>query len=455
MDRRDFLRGLGGAAACPLALQTPLALLSSPAHAVEPITIIVTAIGIIKAIADANRGDGGLGASLTSINGKLDLAIYQLAAIQKSLEFLVGQIAQLREDLFNALGEQYAFQLHNEVVASIGKIEDIRKEAKLKGIVLSADNPNRGDFPARLLTAYESFDNARRKLWAYPQGLSTLPSTTCSAMTATDSVAFACGIASDVRIAINLRRHLEWLDRMADPSQPYSVATTLQDARAKEAQIVDETKKNAQKLDAPSMIVDKLYATSPNELCMLSHMDALYFAEQQYKSWDHAGVSTSVLVATFLRDEVDKAGAKFLVNVRVKDYSVAHYKPDGSLFDMKSNPRAQQVDRSQCIVRDLPDYAIDPATTRRLKTETSNPAYAWRTISPAVFDHVRTNELWRSWTEPKNWQSAQLILDKINVQRLRQQHATTCLSHVVEHRQFVRQLIKQFPPADDVKELAK
>lgn len=454
MNRRKFLQGLAGTTAYPLSFQAPLALLSSPARA-EPVTIIIAAIGIIKTIVDANRGDGGLGASIAAINGKVNLAIHQLAVIQKSLEFVIGQIAQLREDLFNALGEQYAYQLHNEVVASIGKIEDIRREAKLKGVSLAADNPARGDFPARLLSAYENFDLARRKLWAYPQGVSTLCSTTCSTMAAIDSIAFAYGIVSDARMAINLRRHLTWLDRMADSSQPYSVAAKLQEALANEASIVDRTKKDAQKLDAASMIADKLYTASPGELCVLSHMDVLYFNELGYKSWDRAGDTTSVLVATFTRDETDRAGAKFLTNLRVTEYSVAHYKPDGSLFGMGSEPRAQQIDRAQCIRRDLPEYSIDPVMTRKLKTDTFTPTGAWKTISPIVFDKVRTNPLWRSWTNPPSWQAAQLILDGINLERLKQEHAKSCLLLVTEHREFVRQLQKQFPDADDSKESPK
>ncbi|VIO71302.1 hypothetical protein [Bradyrhizobium ivorense] len=456
MNRRRFLQGLSGTTAYPFLLQAPLALLSGPARAVEPITIIVAAIGIIKAIADANRGDGGLGASISAINGKVELAIHQLAVIQKTLEFMITQVAQLREDLFNALGEQYAYQLHNEVVASIGKIEDIRREAKLKAVDLAADNPARGDFPARLLAAYEIFDLARRKLWAYPQGVSTLCSTTCSSMAAIDSIAFAYGIASDARMAINLRRHLSWLDRMADPDTPYSVATALVEAHANEASIVERTKKDAQKLDAPSMIADKLYTASPAELCVVSHMDVQYFNEIHYKSWDRAGQTTSVLVATFLRDVTDRAGAKFLTNSRVQEYSVAHYKPDGSLFDMKSKPRAQQIDRAQCVVRDLPEYAIDPVHTKRNNTDTTNPATAWKTISPLVFDKARnSNPLWRSWTDPPNWKAAQLILDGINLERLKQEHAKTCLLHVTEHREFVRKISKQFPEVDDLKEVPK
>ena len=257
----------------------------------------------------------------------MDVAIQQLAAIQKSIDFLINQVAQLREDLFKAIGEQYAYELHNEVVAAIGKVHDIRLEADMRGVSLAADNPDRKEFPARLLAAYENFDNSRRKLWALPHGTSTVCSSVCSTLLAVDSIAYACGIASEERMAINLKGHLAWLDRMIDPKQQYSVAAALAEAQTNEASIVDKVKRDAAKRDAVSIIVDRLYSSASADLCVVYKMDALVFLEDNYKTWTRTGVTTSVLVATFSRDEVDKAGAKFLTNVKDLAHSVVHSKP--------------------------------------------------------------------------------------------------------------------------------
>jgi hypothetical protein len=107
------------------------------------IALISAAIGVVKSIAQSTRGDGALGAVLSSINGKLDIAITRLASIQSSLEFLIGQVASLREELFEALGQQYTYQLHNEVVAAIRKVRNIYKETSIHGISLTASNPDR------------------------------------------------------------------------------------------------------------------------------------------------------------------------------------------------------------------------------------------------------------------------------------------------------------------------
>ena len=111
-------------------MSTPTWILASRASAIEPTTMIAlisAAIGVVKSIAQSTRGDGALGAVLSSINGKLDIAITRLASIQSSLEFLIGQVASLREELFEALGQQYTYQLHNEVVAAIRKVRNIYK----------------------------------------------------------------------------------------------------------------------------------------------------------------------------------------------------------------------------------------------------------------------------------------------------------------------------------------
>ena len=328
MNRREFVRGLIASSALPSLLSVPLITAPSVASA-QAMEIITAAIGVVQMLDSTNSGDGGLGANLAAINGKVDIAIQQLAAIENSMEFLISQVVQLRADLFDALGEQYAYQLYNQVLTSIEKIQDIRLEAKIKGVSLAADNHDRGDFAGRLQSAYDYFDLSRSLLRNAPAGVATVPSSICSPCLAIDSFAFACGAITDAHFAINLGHHLEWLDKIVDPSVEYSVAAYLVKARDEENDIITTASKLAEKdHDSGSIIASRLYSSSPANLCVIYTMDEIYFHDQSPKLWTHGGVSQSVLVATLVRQEINHAGATFLDNIEIKELKVAHYKPD-------------------------------------------------------------------------------------------------------------------------------
>jgi hypothetical protein len=81
IDRRTFIKGVASQSALAPLATTSLIVSSERAEAAY-VALITAAISVVQAIAAANRGDGGLGASLSAINGKLDIAIQQLAAIQ-------------------------------------------------------------------------------------------------------------------------------------------------------------------------------------------------------------------------------------------------------------------------------------------------------------------------------------------------------------------------------------
>ncbi len=450
MDRREFIRNLIASTAVSGLASVPLvpALGTRPAQA-QYVEVIVAAIGVIKTIADASRGDGGLGASLSTLNGKLDVAIRQLAAIQKSIEYVVTEIAKLRKDIFDALGEQAAYVIHNEVVTAIQRIQDLMVEAKTRGVSLAADNLNRGDFVDRLKARYENFDIARDKLVNLPEGRSTLPSSVCSICFAIDCAAFGWGIITDVQLSIEANHHVNWLNRMSDPAQQHSVAEAIRIAGVNEAKIISDAKERFEKEgDAASYIAYKVYSGSPADVCVIYNMDAESYA-QDGRGWMRTGVTKSILAARFTRDVVDKSGAAFLENIKDVDHIYHHLNPDGTTW--LAHPKIGEIDQSKCVRQDLPLYGIDYNHLVRVARST-NPSdlRSWKVLAPVVFQNVRTGSgtLWKEVTSIKAWKDAQLILDQVNLQRLKRAYATACLSHVVEHLSQVRRMKQTLPAVD-------
>ena len=112
---------------------------------------------------------------------------------------------------------------------------------------------------------------------------------------------------------------------------------------------------------------------------------------------------------------------------------------------------AKNIDKATCFKESLPDWPIDYDMQLKLHTNTLTNDIAWKTLAPAVFDHVRsTGTLWKSWTQKgKAWEAAQLIFDKVNLARLKQSYATACLKQVSEHRKLALGLKSQFPDVGD------
>ncbi len=450
MDRREFIRNVIASAATSGLVAVPLvpALGTRPAQA-QYVEAVVAAIGVIKMIADTSRGDGGLGASLSAINGKLDVAIQQLAALQKSIEFIIGQIAQLRKDIFDALGQQAAYVIHNEVVTAIQRIKDIILEAQVRGVSLQANNPARGDFVPRLEKAYDYFDIARDKLVNLPEGRSTLPSSVCSACLAVDCAALGWGIITDVNLAISVNHHIDWLTAMADPKQQHSVAEAINTARDNESRIVEAARTKFEKdRNAASFIAYKLHSASPADLCVVYRIDAESYG-QDGRDWLRTGETKSVLAARFTRDEVDKSGALFLKNIKDVDHIVAHLKPDGTPWSVSRN--IGEIDQAKCVQVNLESYKLDYTRVLRMAQSAKADVRDWKVIGPILFQDVRTTKgiLWKDLTSPKTWQEAQLILDQVNVERLNQAYAAACLSFVLEHRAQALRIQQNLPKVSE------
>lgn len=412
----------------------------------DPVTAAAAAIAIIQAISALNSGPDGLGANFVAINGKLDLAIRMLGDIERSLEYIIKSIAALKEELIKALGEEHAYELYNKVGARIEAIQDKIREAKIKGINIGSDKRKGGYFD-QFSQEYVSFDEARRDLRKWPQGCGPISSSICTACLAVDCAAFAYGVITDTALTITLQRHILWLDNMLNPDQQYSIAAALNSDATKEAEIVELASKGSQTpSDYVSDLVYNLYKASPIELCVVYRMDA-FFISDITRDWVSAGVTRSVLVATFTREEIDFYGAKFLKNIVDRDHSVAHFKPDGVLWrPWPAMPKAENP-RSDCFSVDLPTWSIPYDLLAQLGAlNHHDDSTIWKDIAAAVFDHVRnTGPQWVGWTSSATWKAAQLVFDKINLCRIRQVYEKNCIDLVTQHRKDAIALLKEFP----------
>jgi hypothetical protein len=112
-----------------------------------------------------------------------------------------------------------------------------------------------------------------------------------------------------------------------------------------------------------------------------------------------------------------------------------------------ASPLAKSIDQAACWHQDLPDFFLDPSLLARLKADNFLGATDkfWIAIQASVFDHVRAGPLWSAITDPKTKIAAQAIFDEVNLSRVKQVYAETCIAHVTEHRILVRNLRKLLP----------
>lgn len=391
---------------------------------------ITVATVILQAVAAHNRGDGGLGATLSAINGKLDIAIGQLASLQKSIEFITTQVAQLDQKLADALAEEFVLELRNKVIAKIELFQDTTRAAKADGVDLLSDTARSGHYWIQLERAYQGFNDARRELWNAPAGNSPTASTICSDCSAIDASAFGYGLFPETELSEVFERHVAWIKRMLDFSVPRSVASSLQDAKAEEAATVKQAKDESE-------IAYRLYTEVGDVLFCVRSKTPIYFTHAD-RSYEHAGDSLTVLSATMQRaDTVAEGGAaQFSVGMGDQKRSVAYYRPSGELrFESQKTAAAVQ---DKCPWERRPDLKLDEKQSWDFfSNEQSANNIVWN-------DALRGNR-WTYIKEPKSLAAAQIFFDRINASRIKQQFLRSCLDHASENLFDVETLLQNLP----------
>ncbi|MDM0049925.1 hypothetical protein [Variovorax sp. J22R115] len=504
MNRREVLRSALGGASWSTVASVPWAFVSRPAAAaIDPVTATTTAIGAIRAIREALGGDGGLGATLRAINGKLDLAINQLAQVQKTLSRIYEQLAMLDRTIVDAMGQQYAFERCNEMKSAIAEWQKIIEEARLRAISLDPANPSpdQATIYSRLQEAWKEFNLQRNRLMQWQYGASSYASTLTSACVALDCMAFGYGFFSETYLALTLREHLKWLNRFSKPDD-YTAQWELDRALKEEANVIAAADKESKDSlnTADTRFVNRLavlaYKSSPADVCVVNTVEGEIFSQSYPGKVIKVRRSTLVMVTKIKRDAVDHSGALFLKNLRNDKtfYDHALITPSGGIY--YNTHGVAGFDRSQCFSHALTDYRIGSEEAYRNKMyDFWNEDTAWldqrfryrvsqehrsrdrfmkgaeagaswqmttyieglRTRAAAEKDENKKKKL-EAYIPPmtklhsETWyplDAAQQVLDSVNVQRIKQAFSKECLAHVAEELRVVKRLMADLPPVGD------
>lgn len=188
----------------------------------EPITIaIAVAAAVAGMIAAHNRGDGGLGAYLSALNRKLDIAIDQIASLQSSLAMVLTKLAALDDEIDEILTHHEIKNLHDAVFAAVQSYTKL--EAARRRYETDDEFRNARGVLADINSQLERLEIATSTLIVKrafgPASAAVIP----SAFLLENSLLLLRGDRA-LDIAARLTASLNWLDRMIDPDDTSSIA---------------------------------------------------------------------------------------------------------------------------------------------------------------------------------------------------------------------------------------
>jgi hypothetical protein len=445
LTRRAILKTI---AASPLAAA---GISGSPAHAeVTTFTILVTAIGIFQKLLELQRGPDGTGALLSAINGKLDIAIEQLASIQLALASMSVQIQELKEDVLKAIGQQYAVELFNNTKAALQRITDVQRAADSNGIKLDTNLAPDDRMMVELRGAYEEFDQCRRRLREYPQGNGVISAALLEPCVLADHAAFAAGFIDDTLFSIRLEHHLAWIGRIVDPQAEYSAAAVLERAVEQEKALRNKIAAAAKVNDPASEVANRLLAERSATICVIHRMDVEYWTESPYRDWRKLKGNEYMVAPTYNGRLVDVHGAQIYVDTK---FDAAAYPVEIRLGDgvvTISRNRANEVDKTKCRRFENPSGTIEPLTMFRLKLLYEPPdserfrQYISGVIG-GIFSGSSTYATALTYNAAKTEKDAQSLLDEVNDQVLTQRLAQLALMTAAEDREFTSDIYRELP----------
>lgn len=446
LTRRSILHAI---AATPLA--TIATSRSKAVAEVATYTIIVTAIGIFEKLLQLQRGPDGTGALLSAINGKLDIVIAQLASIQLALANMAVQIQKMKEDVLEAIGQQYAVELFTNTRAALKGLTDVQRAAghervKLDKNSLRSDHKLMVDFR----NAYQEFDQCRRRLMEYPQGNGVISAALLDPCVLADASAFAAGFIDEALFSIRLEHHLAWIERIVNPEIEFSAASVRRKAAQKEEDLRKAIAAAAKGGDPASEVANRMLGVRSASICVIHRMDVEYWTEWPNKDWRVLKGNEYMIVPTYVGKVVDVHGAKLY---RDTNYAAGQYPLELRLGDgvvTTSVNHANEVDRTKCrrLVNSL--GRIEPETVYQLNIQNDPPdSNKFRKgIGGAIMGlFIKNSAYARALTTnaPTAVEAAQKKLDEVNDQILTQRLAELAMLMAAESREFTSGLYSLFP----------
>ncbi|MGR9293642.1 hypothetical protein ACU8OS_35340 (plasmid) [Rhizobium leguminosarum] len=421
---------------------------AEPANAIAPM-VIIAAIGLFVSILQSQRGDGGTGAILGAINGKVDVIISQLAAVQLALAQITAQIAQMKEEVLKAIGQQYAIELFNQTKTGLLAITDVQREAENKGISLASGNERHG-LEKRLEDAWKEFDQSRRRLREYEQGRGLIAAALVDAMVLADHAAFAAGIIDETQFAIILGRHLDWLDAMVDPSLEFSVAKFASDSKENEAAEREAIRTAARSPnDAVGIISALLLRAQSVEICAITTLDVKYWTELPFPGWEWLRGNDYLMASTYSVERVDQNGAtlyaktfydqNYQARLRLGNSHVVWQTPDISTVD---------IDKCRRFSNGELQLLYEDSVRGKFLYESASSTRFDQGISGYISNNFITKSFFAraiSTDGRKTAAAVQLLLDKVNLQILNRRLAQLGLETIDGNRRFAESLAAALP----------
>ncbi|RWP18504.1 MAG: hypothetical protein EOR01_23060 [Mesorhizobium sp.] len=453
ITRRSLLKAAAASPFTVIAVPIPIPVFAEPATG----TLIIAGLAVFSKILAMQSGKKNpTGALLMAIDGKLDIVIAQLASIQTALGHLVVQIEELKQDVLDAIDQQFADEMFNNAKAGLRLIANVQRDARSKRVSLDLNNPNRKGLELKLKSAYEEFDLQRRRLQEYPLGHGIVSAPLVDACVLADHIAFAAGIIDATQLSITLEHHLNWLDQMASPASEHSVATFQNKAAQKENELRNNIGNAAQKNNPESAVASGLLTSRAIAICAIHTMDVRYWSEAPNKNWLTLRNNEYMIVPSYSGKLVDIHGAKLFRDTKYIGKYPLQLKLGNGYLSYSYNG-APKVDKKKCKRFSNALVVVDAKTITQLgiADEFANTPKFNKNITSAIsgaFIEKSTFARQISTDGPDTAVKAQKLLDQVNEQILKQRLAELALMTIAENRKFSANIAAALPRIPQLEE---
>lgn len=456
MRRRSFLSGLLSTTSLGRVRCGAIINVATPATAqvetAAAFKTIITAISVVKGISDIGRGDGGLSASLSAINAKLDLAILQISKLLVLVGDLVKQISELPDQLAEIVSDQYARELRHEVQAKIKKILDIEREATKDGISLEPGSPDRGGYRDRLLAAYNRFDEQRMLIIEAEEGAGPTGSIISEACLAVDALMLGYGMINERQFESACRNQVTWLQKMDNNDNFRSISARIAN--------IDQVKRKEwhwelwtkwqRDHDLPARNAIEVVAGGSARGCVKAVAGVEYYTSGNY--YRKAGASQTIMVGEYARTTYTTADTEMVgLSEHMGLYGVGFMNPYGRMqFLTPDGAAAEALASGLCITEDVGVIRIDYDRSRKLGILDSGVGESlWRTLQPAVLGTAgaRSSE-WEAVQRPELPESFRnkilAYLELWNLESLKRTFLVKCLDLAHQNRATAENFLSLF-----------
>jgi len=414
---------------------------------VDPVTLSI-ATTVVKEIINSMGGDGGLGATLQTINGKLDITITQLASVQKSLAYVMEKVSSIKQDLSDALSQESIYRSRITVQAQVSRLIELADKARREGTPLEDRKQTQTwlDWRAKFL----EFDQQWAEIIISKEASTIEASFICKTCLDLFTGGWAYGVIDDKEFATRLEFLRKWLKKMKDENDTLSVRKFLLNAIVSEKKLIANAGMNDRDFNNLSLaeqnnvirseIAAKLYIEGWTSFYLECSFDTQYWHNDVPSGWRSIGIYRAVFAVNLSIPLGKDENETILFGTSIEqDTGAALYRPNNTTYFEYG---LVGIDLSMCEKEQIAPLQFD-WDTREAQELTI------RLIDiPAPLDHVlRNSARWQyiSNRDKKAYAAATQVLQLVNVERLKIALAEYCLEFLDKTRSEVQNFQKIFP----------